>query len=193
MLVMDHPVFRRFWYPVIPVEHLKDGPQRIALLGRPLALFLEARGAPAALEDRCCHRSADSLSARSSLASLLPLPWVAIPTRRSVHADAAISRAHAGQSDRVAIVSLPERYGYAWVALEEPLCDIPRFPEAETKTFTVVPEFYEPWDVAGLLRDGRRTLTWRIPAVVHLVVRQSGPSDAGRHCNKGGRLRLTPV
>jgi phenylpropionate dioxygenase-like ring-hydroxylating dioxygenase large terminal subunit len=58
MLVMNHPVFRRFWYPVIPLENLQDGPQRFELLGQGLVLFLDADGEPAALEDRCCHRSA---------------------------------------------------------------------------------------------------------------------------------------
>ena len=64
MLVMNHPVFRRFWYPVIPIEHLKAGPQRFELLGQALALFLDDQGAPAALEDRAATARRACLSAR---------------------------------------------------------------------------------------------------------------------------------
>src|SRR5262245_30722469 len=65
MKVFDHAVFRRFWYPVMPLEQLADGPKRFELLGQGLALFMDGEGKPAALEDRCCHRSA-----RLSLGSL---------------------------------------------------------------------------------------------------------------------------
>ena len=58
MLVTQEPVLRRFWYPVIPIADLADGPQSFTLLGEPLVLWLTAAGKPAALGDRCCHRSA---------------------------------------------------------------------------------------------------------------------------------------
>jgi phenylpropionate dioxygenase-like ring-hydroxylating dioxygenase large terminal subunit len=73
MRVTAHPVFRRFWYPVIPLEHLRAGPQRFELLGQGLALFLDAAGQPAALEDRCCHRSA-RLSLGKVCATSSPAP-----------------------------------------------------------------------------------------------------------------------
>jgi|GEM_PF-1432878 len=40
MLVTREPVLRRFWYPVLPVEQLVDGPQSFQLLGQPLVLWL---------------------------------------------------------------------------------------------------------------------------------------------------------
>ena len=168
MLVMDHPVFRRFWYPVIPVEHLKDGPRRFELLGRPLALFLDARGAPAALEDRCCHRSA-RLSIGKVVDGLIACPYHGWQYQRDGQCMLMpqFPGRTPGESDRVQSFRCQERYGYAWVALEEPLCDIPRFPEAETGTFTVVHEFYEPWDVAGL-RVMENELDMAHPGFVHL-------------------------
>jgi len=33
-------VLRRFWYPVLPVEQLVDGPQSFQLLGQSLVLWL---------------------------------------------------------------------------------------------------------------------------------------------------------
>jgi len=60
MLNTKQPVLRRFWYAVMPLEHLKDGPKPFTLLGEAVVLFLDAKGQPAALEDRCCppHRQA---------------------------------------------------------------------------------------------------------------------------------------
>ncbi|HZG37209.1 MAG TPA: Rieske 2Fe-2S domain-containing protein, partial [Nodosilinea sp.] len=55
MLVTQQPVLRRFWYPVMPIANLTDGPQSFTLLGEPLVLWLTAEGKPAALRDRCCH------------------------------------------------------------------------------------------------------------------------------------------
>ncbi|MGB3612580.1 MAG: Rieske 2Fe-2S domain-containing protein, partial [Elainellaceae cyanobacterium] len=57
MLVTQQPVFRRFWYPVVPCSHLADGPQPFELLGEPLVLWLDEQGHPAAMRDRCCHRT----------------------------------------------------------------------------------------------------------------------------------------
>ncbi len=58
MLVSQHPLLRRFWYPVILVEALQSGPKRFVLLGSPLVLWLDGVGQPAYVEDRCCHRTA---------------------------------------------------------------------------------------------------------------------------------------
>jgi phenylpropionate dioxygenase-like ring-hydroxylating dioxygenase large terminal subunit len=43
-----------------------------------------------------------------------------------------------------------ERYGYAWVCLDEPLLAIPLIREAEDKRFRQIHEFHEPWAAAGL-------------------------------------------
>ncbi len=58
MLVTQQPVLRRFWYPVIPVSHLEEGPKPFELLGEKIVLWLNESGVPAAVRDRCCHRSA---------------------------------------------------------------------------------------------------------------------------------------
>ena len=46
MLNTKQPVLRRFWYAVMPLEKLKDGPQPFTLLGEPIVLFLDANGEP---------------------------------------------------------------------------------------------------------------------------------------------------
>lgn len=168
MLVMNQPVFRRFWYPVIPLEHLKDGPQRFELLGQSLALFMDAQGVPAALEDRCCHRSA-RLSLGKVCAGRIACPYHGWQYERDGQCVLIPQFPERGPSvhNRVRSFRCRERYGYAWVALEEPLYDIPLFPEAETGNFTVVREFYEPWNVAGL-RVMENELDMAHPGFVHL-------------------------
>ena len=168
MLVMNHPVFRRFWYPVIPIEDLKDGPRRFELLGQALALFLDADGAPAALEDRCCHRSA-RLSAGRVCDGKIACPyhgWQFRPDGQCALMPQFPERVPSPR-DRVESFRCKERYGYAWVALAEPLYDIPRIPEAESGAFSVVHEFYETWNVAGL-RVMENELDMAHPGFVHL-------------------------
>ena len=168
MLVMNYPVFRRFWYPVIPIEHLKAGPQRFELLGQALALFLDDQGAPAALEDRCCHRSA-RLSLGKTCAGLIACPYHGWQYGRDGQCALMpqFPERAPGPSIRVKAFRCQERYGYAWVALEEPLYDIPRIPEAEDPAFAVVHEFYETWNVAGL-RVMENELDMAHPGFVHL-------------------------
>ena len=42
----------------MPLEHLADGPKPFTLLGENIVLWLDRDGNPAALQDRCCHRTA---------------------------------------------------------------------------------------------------------------------------------------
>ena len=58
MLCTKQKVLRRFWYATIPVTKLDDGPKPFTLLGEKIVLFLDGEGKPAALADRCCHRTA---------------------------------------------------------------------------------------------------------------------------------------
>jgi phenylpropionate dioxygenase-like ring-hydroxylating dioxygenase large terminal subunit len=168
MLVMNHRVFRRFWYPVIPMEHLKTGPQRFELLGQALALFLDEQGVPAAVEDRCCHRSA-RLSLGKVSAGLIACPYHGWQYRRDGQCVLMpqFPERVPGPSIRVKAFLCQERYGYAWVALEEPLYDIPPIPEAEDRAFAIVHEFYETWNVAGL-RVMENELDMAHPGFVHL-------------------------
>src|SRR5262245_31155849 len=58
MLCTKQKVLRRFWYATVPVDRLADGPKPFTLLGENIVLFLDSEGKPAALADRCCHRTA---------------------------------------------------------------------------------------------------------------------------------------
>ena len=58
MLVTKEEVFKRFWYPVMPVARISEQPQSFELLGQKLVLWLNEDGTAVVASDRCCHRSA---------------------------------------------------------------------------------------------------------------------------------------
>ena len=168
MKVMSEPLFRRFWYPVIPLDDLRAGPRRFELLGEALALFLDAEGKPAALEDRCCHRSA-RLSLGRVAGGVLACAYHGWQYDRSGQCVLMpqLPGQQPGPQRRVRAFRCEARYGYAWVALEEPLFDIPRIPEAEDPGYRLVHEFYEVWNVAAL-RVMENELDMAHPSFVHL-------------------------
>ncbi|MGB3311530.1 MAG: aromatic ring-hydroxylating dioxygenase subunit alpha [Nodosilinea sp.] len=153
MLTTQQPVLRRFWYPVIPLDNLLNGPQSFTLLEEPLVLWIDENGQPAALRDRCCHRSAQ-LSKGLVKDGCVRCPYhgwqydssgtcVNVP---QLDAGAAIPKTY--QVDAFPCV---ERYGYVWVCLDDtPLQPIPEIPEFADANFRFIPEFYEPWNVGGL-------------------------------------------
>jgi phenylpropionate dioxygenase-like ring-hydroxylating dioxygenase large terminal subunit len=151
VLVTKQPVLRRFWYAIMRIEQLERGPQPFTLLGEPIVLFLDGKGEPAALEDRCCHRTAR-----------LSKGWC-----RNGNI---VCGYHGWEYDRDGkLVMIPQfpfeqpipdararafltktRYGYVWVALDEPLRDIPEIPEDSDPTYRRIFQFYDTWDTAPL-------------------------------------------
>ena len=153
MLTTKQKILRRFWHAIIPIDQLKSGPKPFRLLGEDIVLFLDAEGKPAALRDRCCHRTSklskgwcengelvcgyhgwtyrrDGVVTRIpqlELAPGQPLPKYKTP---SYHCEA--------------------RYGYAWVALEEPIAPIFDIPEERDPKFRRIPQFYSTWHTAPL-------------------------------------------
>ncbi|MFK8184925.1 MAG: Rieske 2Fe-2S domain-containing protein [Phormidesmis sp.] len=168
MLVTQQPVFRRFWYPVVPLQNLQVGPQAFELLGESLVLWLGENGTPAAARDRCCHRTA-KLSLGKVDKGRICCPYhgwefdgsgacVKVP---QLKADCAIPASY-----RVDAFKCRERYGYVWVALDEPIADIPEIAEAQDSRYRLIPEFYETWQCAGL-RVMENELDLAHPTFVH--------------------------
>jgi phenylpropionate dioxygenase-like ring-hydroxylating dioxygenase large terminal subunit len=150
MLTTQQKVFRRYWYATIRMDDLKAGPKPFTLLGEKLVLFLDANGEPACLQDRCCHRT-----------SKLSKGWVE---------NGLITCGYHGWTyDRYGtLVKIPqfapeqivprlgvrpyhcaERYGYAWVCLEEPLMAIPDVPEDRDPAYRRIQQFYDLWKTSG--------------------------------------------
>ena len=151
MLSTKQPVLRRFWYATVPIEHLKDGPKPFTLLGEAIVLFLDAKGEPTALEDRCCHRTAKLSKGWCNNGNI-------------------VCGYHGWEYDRDGkLVMIPQfpfeqpvpdararsfrtqaKYGYVWVALDEPLSDIPDIPEDSREGYRRIHQFYEKWNTAAL-------------------------------------------
>jgi phenylpropionate dioxygenase-like ring-hydroxylating dioxygenase large terminal subunit len=153
MLTTRQPVFRKFWHAVMPLSMLHDGkPQPFTLMGENIVLFLGADGQPAALKDRCCHRTA-KLSKGRCVNGALECGyhgWTYNTAGRVIRIpqyepDRAIPADYCTPAYRCVA-----RYGYAWVALEEPIAPIPEVPEFDAPGWRTIYQFYERWDTAPL-------------------------------------------
>jgi len=168
MLPTRQKVLRRFWYPVLRAGDLDKGPQPFTLLGEAIVVWRRPDGTPAAIADRCCHRTA-----KLSLGTLDPggnivcgyHGWTFDGTGKCVRIP---QRENPQATGRVAVEGFraAERYGHIWVALDEPLCDLPRIPEAEEPGFRRVDQFHEEWAI-GALRLMENSFDVAHPAFVH--------------------------
>jgi phenylpropionate dioxygenase-like ring-hydroxylating dioxygenase large terminal subunit len=149
MLTTRQPVLRRFWYPVMPVAQVEQGPQPFTLLAERIVLWKSADGRYAAMADRCPHRS-----------SALSKGWV--------DGNALVCPYHGWSYDSTgACVRIPQRpdsnglrgtvvksfhcearYGHLWVALDEPMAPIPDWSEASDPGYRRIDQFYERWNCA---------------------------------------------
>ncbi len=151
MLVMQHPVFRRFWYPTIALAALADGPKPFTLLGQKLVLWLDNAGLPVAFHDKCPHRgvalSMDSKIIDGALRCGYH-GWRFGPSGQVVEIPQQPGQSTAGHRRCATKFKVQARYGYAWVCLDEqPLADIPELAHAGDAGFRQVFEFDEPWNV----------------------------------------------
>ena len=128
-------------------RHVPD----VRLAGEQCDEPVDAKGEPAALEDRCCHRTAK-----------LSKGWC-----RNGNI---VCGYHGWEYDRDGmLVMIPQfpfeqpipdararafrtktRYGYVWVALDEPLRDIPDIPEDSDPAYRRIFQFYDTWNTAAL-------------------------------------------
>jgi len=146
MLVTQQPVLRRFWYATVPVGQLQAGPRPFTLLNEKIVLFLDAEDRPAALADRCCHRTA-RLSKGCTADGLLVCGyhgWAYNRTGHCVRIPQADTQAMPAGA-RVPAYHCQTHHGYVWVALEDPLLPLPDIPEAQDPQFRRIDQFYEVW------------------------------------------------
>ncbi len=149
MLTTKQKTLRKFWYATVPLTDLDDGPKPFRLMGEDIVLFKGVEGKPAALRDRCCHRTAKlskgfvengnivcgyhgwNYDANGACVKIPQAPGNAIPS------GACVPSYHC-----------EEKYGYVWVALEEPLQPIPDFPEEGNPAYRRILQFYEKWQTS---------------------------------------------
>jgi phenylpropionate dioxygenase-like ring-hydroxylating dioxygenase large terminal subunit len=150
MLATRQPVLRRFWYPVMPVSALVQGPQPFTLLGTNIVVWALGDGSYAALEDRCAHRST-ALSKGWIDKGALVCPYHGWAYDGKGVCLRIPQRPDAGPSKQPVVKSFAcaERYGHVWVALDEPLAPIPDWPEETGAGYRRIDQFYEPWGCAS--------------------------------------------
>lgn len=151
MLVTKQPVLRRFWYAVMPMAKLADGPKPFTLLGEDIVLWLQADGTPAAVRDRCCHRTAKLSKGFVTEAGHLACGYhgweydcsgacVRIPQAPEMQIPAGA---------KVPAYHCQARFGYAWVALDDPLQPLPEA-EEERLGYRRIHQFDETWRTGAL-------------------------------------------
>jgi phenylpropionate dioxygenase-like ring-hydroxylating dioxygenase large terminal subunit len=152
MLATKQPVLRRFWYPVMPLARLGAEPYPFTLLGTDIVLWRTPDGAIACLRDRCCHRTAKLSLGFLEEGKLVCgyHGWTYRPDGVCVRIPQRANSENVSESVRVRAFRVAERYGYVWVALDDPLTSIPDFPEASDCNFRTVDQFYEPWAIGAL-------------------------------------------
>ena len=152
MLVTRQPLLRKFWYPVVPLSMLENGPVPFTLLGTRIAIWRGENGEVSAVRDRCCHRTA-ALSLGFLSGNNIACGyhgWEYDGSGKCVKIPQQDRPEDVPDHVRVDAYRVAVRYDYVWVALDEPLTGIPDFPEAEDPEYRIVPEFYEVWNAAGL-------------------------------------------
>lgn len=151
MLQARQKILRRFWYPVMPTARLASGPQPFRLMSEDLVLFNDAAGRPVALQDRCVHRTAKLSKGWVDEGRLVCgyHGWTYDTTGRVVRIPQYTTEQIPGNS-QVKAFHAAAKYGYVWVALEDPLAPIPEFEEAADPSFRQIDQFYEVWKCAGL-------------------------------------------
>ncbi len=143
MLQTRQTVLRKFFYPVAPVSHLVDGPKSLRIFGEYIVVWLDERNQPAAAVDRCCHRSA-KLSIGTLREGCIVCPyhgWTFDRDGKCVYFPQS-QLENPPKVYKIKAYHCEERYGYAWVALDEPLAEIPVFKRSDDKEFRQIDEFY---------------------------------------------------
>jgi phenylpropionate dioxygenase-like ring-hydroxylating dioxygenase large terminal subunit len=151
MLTTQQKVFRRFWYATLRTDDLHAGPNPFTLLGEKLVLFLDDKGEPAALMDRCCHRTT-KLSKGWCDNGLIVCGYHGWTYDRTGALVRIPQFAPEQVMPRLAVRAYhcTERYGYAWVCLDEPLAPIPEIPEDCDPKYRRIQQFHDTWHTSPL-------------------------------------------
>jgi phenylpropionate dioxygenase-like ring-hydroxylating dioxygenase large terminal subunit len=151
MLTSQQKILRRFWYATVKLDDLASGPKPFKLLGENIVLFLDDKDEPAALMDRCCHRTS-KLSKGWSDKGLIVCGYHGWTYDRGGMLVRVPQLSPEQPLPRVAVRAYhcAARYGYAWVCLDEPLAGIPDIPEEGAAGYRRIHQFHEVWHTAPL-------------------------------------------
>ncbi|MGA0838488.1 MAG: Rieske 2Fe-2S domain-containing protein [Pseudomonadales bacterium] len=151
MLVTRQPVLRRFWYTTVPSVWLDAGPVPFKLLGEEIVIWRGPDGQPHAVRDRCCHRTAKLSRGFVENGQIVCgyHGWTYDGSGACVRIPQAPGQAEK-RNLKIPAYHCRERNGYIWVALEDPLQDLPVIPEDTMDGVRCIPQFYELWRTSSL-------------------------------------------
>lgn len=127
----DLTALRAYWHPVSWASALGAEPIATMLLGEHLVLWRTSDGIAHAAEDRCLHRGT-ALSLGSVERDCLICPyhgWAFAGDGACTHIPQLAPGAVIPSRARIAGHRCREEHGLIWVALDEPVADVPSFPE----------------------------------------------------------------
>lgn len=151
-LILEHPVFRRYWYPVARVDALADGPIARRLLGEELVIWSPAPGIVSAATDRCPHRDARlSDGWLESCGLVCPYHgWAYGEDGAATRIPQIPEGSPFPPKAQLLTHRAAERYGWVWVALDDPILPIPELPEIDELGWRVVHEPESTWRCTAL-------------------------------------------
>lgn len=123
------PTLANYWHPVCATADVTEQPGRFTLLGEHIVAYRDSTG-PVAMRDICVHRGA-ALSLGWTRDGRLTCPyhgWQYDRTGTCVRIPSRPASAPIPKAARTKTYRTTERYGLLWVALEEPVADVPDFP-----------------------------------------------------------------
>ena len=140
------------WHPIATSEQVGEQPRRFTLLGEDLVAFRTERGVKVFL-DLCIHRGV-ALSLGFIDQGILRCGyhgWAYDDTGACVDIPSLPKGSAIPTKARAIVYPAVERYGLVWVALDEPVADIPAFPDDE-------------WDDPGYRTIVSQQYTWKTSA-----------------------------
>lgn len=152
VLVTEVDALRRFWYPVARVDALARGPIARRLLGVDLVVWSPAPGTVRAATDRCPHRDA-RLSSGTVDGGCLVCPyhgWEFGADGRATHVPQIDPGAPIPPRARADVVRAEQRWDWVWVALDEPVLDLPELPEFGVPGWRVIHDPESVWACSSL-------------------------------------------
>lgn len=131
---------RRSWHPVAVATEVGDAPVRATLLGEPLVLLRSASGGVSVFADLCVHRGAAiGLGFRDGDCVRCPFHGWGYDPATGACVDVPSQRGRPiPERARLLRHRAVEHLGLVWVALEDPVVDLPQFPMFGDERFRTV-------------------------------------------------------
>ena len=127
---MLEQALRHYWHPVAVSTDVTSEPQQVRLLGEAIVVYRDGEGV-VALRDKCVHRGV-ALSGGCIRDGQLMCPYHGWQYDRTGKVSFIPALGPGGNIPRAARVQrhrVREQYGTVWIALEEPVADLPPWPD----------------------------------------------------------------